>query len=476
MTRRRALWLTGVLSLVLLGVEAAFDVRMQDAGGHGIIDFELAGSLAHSRRILEFWGHDGHVAARWSLWFDYAYLIAYGAFWALAVAAVRDLARRRRWRRFARVGAVLVAFPIAAASFDAIENVGLLLALGRHGGAFAPRLASVCATAKFVLIEIAILFVIVALVRRGLERRRVATAVLIGLFAAAFIALLVDGVVVTNRTRAADPTAGTIIHEPGGDIHVSDEGPRRRDAIVLIHGWGCSMKWWAAAGRVLARHARVIRVDLLGFGASSKPGTGYSMENEARLVLGAIGQLGVRRSVVIGHSMGGDVAVSAAEQARTRVAGVGIVDTPPRPDSGAPSVSENAARIPIIGAALFDLAPTSLLRSGMRSGFARGFRVPPELADDLRRASFTALGSTAEHVDDFVRERALDERMRATDKPLLVIYGRSERLVDPKVAAAWFVPRVRIVGVPHAGHSPQVERPTATAAIIARFARPLLRR
>ena len=62
MTRRRALWITGALSVLLLGVEAAFDVRMQDAGGHGIIDFELAGSLDHSRRILEFWGHDGHVA------------------------------------------------------------------------------------------------------------------------------------------------------------------------------------------------------------------------------------------------------------------------------------------------------------------------------------------------------------------------------------------------------------------------------
>src|SRR2546423_1044160 len=145
MNRRRALWLTGVAMLVLFGVEAAFDVRMQDAGGHGIIDFELAGSLEHSRRILEFWGHDGHAAARLSLWFDFLYLISYGAFWALAVVGVRDMARRLRWRRFARVGAVLVAFPIAAAAFDAIENVGLLLALGRHGRAFAPRLASVCA-------------------------------------------------------------------------------------------------------------------------------------------------------------------------------------------------------------------------------------------------------------------------------------------------------------------------------------------
>src|SRR5436305_3311614 len=288
MTRRRALWLTGALSLVLLGVEAAFDVRMQDAGGHGIIDFELAGSLDHSRRILEFWGHDGHVAARWSVWFDYPYLIAYGAFWALAVAAVRDIARRHAWRRFARIGTVLVAFPIAAAAFDAVEDIGLLLALGRHGGAFAPRLASVCATAKFILIEIAILFVIVALVRRALERWPVVTTIGLGVVLLAVMAFLADGIVVVNRTSAANANAGTIVRQPGGDLHVSDQGPRRSSALVPLHGWASSMNWWASAARPLARRFRVIRVDLLGFGASSKPGSGYSMDRPARRVLGAM--------------------------------------------------------------------------------------------------------------------------------------------------------------------------------------------
>src|SRR5205085_10746888 len=115
-----------------------------------------------------------------------------GAFWALAVAAVRDMARRRGWRRFARVGGPLVFFPIAAAAFDAVEDVGLLLALGRHGGAFAPRLASVCATATFILIEIAILFVLVAVVRRALERGAVVTAVGTGVVLIAVIAFHAD--------------------------------------------------------------------------------------------------------------------------------------------------------------------------------------------------------------------------------------------------------------------------------------------
>ena len=462
--------------MLLLGVEAAFDVRMQDAGGHGIIDFELAGSLDHSRRILEFWGHDGHVAARWSLWFDYPYLIAYGAFWALAVAAVRDIARRRAWRRFARIGAVLVAFPIAAAAFDAVEDIGLLLALGRHGGAFAPRLASVCATAKFILIEIAILFVVVALVRRALERWRVAAAVVLGLLVLAFAALVVDGIVVTNRTRAADPAAGTIIHQPGGDLHVSDDGPRGSSALVLLHGWASSMNWWDAAGRRLSHRFRVVRVDMLGFGASSKPASGYSMEHQARLVLGATRDIGVKRLVVVGHSMGGSVAVSMAEQAPARVAGVVVVDTPPRTDSGVDSLSDRFVRIPLLGAALFDLAPDSLLKARLRSGFARGFKVPQRFVADLRRTTYTALADSGNGNEDFLSGRRSDERVRSTGKPLLVIYGRGDREIDPRVAADWPVPDARVVGVPGAGHSPQVERPAFTANLIARFAQRLLRR
>jgi pimeloyl-ACP methyl ester carboxylesterase len=475
MNRRRALWLTGIATLVLFGVEAAFDLRMQDAGGHGIVDFELAGSLDHSRRMLEFWGHDGHVAARWSLWFDYGYLIAYGAFVALAVAGLRDTARRRGWGRFARVAAVLVAFPIAAAAFDAVEDVGLLLALGRHGGAVAPRLATVCAIAKFVLIEIAIVFVIVALVRLALERWRAATAVALAAFALALAALVVNGMVVANRTAPADASAGAIVHVPGADLHVADQGPRGTSALVLLHGWGASIAHWEAAGRILARTHRVIRVDLLGFGASSKPASGYGMEHQARLVLDVVRRLGVTHAVVVGHSMGGIVAASAAEQGGALVRGVAVVDTPPIADAGTVSVSDYALFSPVVGPDGWDLAPDSLVRNGLKVGFARGFDVPERFVSDLRRATYTSFTRSAIDSDDFRRARRLDRRVAATGKPLLVVYGRDDRLVDPHADAAWRVPGARVVGIADAGHSPQVERPRLVAGLIERFAGPLLR-
>jgi pimeloyl-ACP methyl ester carboxylesterase len=462
--------------LVLFAVEAAFEVRMQDAGGHGIVDFELAGSLEHSRRMLEFWGHDGRAAARLSLWFDYGYLVAYGAFLALAVAALRDLARRRGWRRLARIGAMLVPFPIAAAAFDAVEDVGLLLALGRHGGAFAPRLATVCAIVKFVLIEIAVLFVLVALVRRALERWRVATAAALGAVALAIGAVLAVGIVAANRTEKADASAGTIVHLPGGDLHVSDEGPRRDSALVLVHGWGGAISHWQSAGALLARRERVIRVDLLGFGASAKPERGYRMENQARLVLEAVRKLGVRRAVVAGHSMGGIVAVGMAEQDRRLVRGVAVLDTAPISDAGATSVSNYVLFSPVVGPAAFELTPDSAIRNGLEPGFARGFEIPQRFVSDLRRATYTSFTRSAIESGDFSDERRLDERLAPTGIPLLVIYGRRDRLVDPRADADWHVPGARIVGIAGAGHSPQAERPGLAAGLIERFAGPILRR
>lgn len=144
----------------------ALDERMRDAGGPGIVGFELAGTGERAHEILADWGDSGRDAARLSLWLDFPYLLAYGAFWALAVTATRDAFRVRGSLRLARPGA-LVAFPLGAAAFDAVEDVALLLVLGERGGSALPALATACASAKFLLIAIAVLYVIAGLVARG---------------------------------------------------------------------------------------------------------------------------------------------------------------------------------------------------------------------------------------------------------------------------------------------------------------------
>src|SRR4051794_25325591 len=67
MTRRRALWIVGIAMLALFAVELVFDGRMQDAGGYGIVDFEVAFTSGKAQEIMRAWGRDGHDAAIASL-------------------------------------------------------------------------------------------------------------------------------------------------------------------------------------------------------------------------------------------------------------------------------------------------------------------------------------------------------------------------------------------------------------------------
>jgi hypothetical protein len=171
MTRRRALWALGLATVGLFVVLALLDRRMQHAGGHGIVSFELAGSRERAREMLADWGADGRDAARASLWVDYLFLAAYGTLLWLAILALRDGAMRRGWARFARPGGAIALLALAGAACDAAEDAFLLLALGGHGGAAAPRLATAFASVKFACLTVAVVYLLTGLVALGVARR-----------------------------------------------------------------------------------------------------------------------------------------------------------------------------------------------------------------------------------------------------------------------------------------------------------------
>ena len=70
----------------------------------------------------------------------------------------------------AAFGVAAVPFAAAGAAFDAIEDVGLLLALDQHGGDLAPQLARVCASLKFLLIAMVIVYLLAGLAMRWRDR------------------------------------------------------------------------------------------------------------------------------------------------------------------------------------------------------------------------------------------------------------------------------------------------------------------
>jgi hypothetical protein len=172
MSRKQWLILLGIATVVLTIVGVVLERPMHDAGGPGILAFEFAATKARASQILAEWGATGRDAARVGLIVDYAYMVSYGGFFTLAGLATRDLARARGWRRLATAGMIVPYFALAAAVFDAIENVFLLLVLEGHGGQHAPLIATVCSGIKFTLITIAIAYVAWGFVWRAATARR----------------------------------------------------------------------------------------------------------------------------------------------------------------------------------------------------------------------------------------------------------------------------------------------------------------
>jgi hypothetical protein len=162
-----------VAGWIVLGV---IEQDLKDTGGPGILQFEFVGSSANAADILGDWGDHGRDLAKLSLWLDFAFMAAYGAFFALSGLVTRDFARARGLSKLARAGAVAPYCAIGAALFDAAENTMLLLIVGGRGGAVAPVLATVFASVKFALIGVAIAYVLWGLAARLAQRRAQSSA------------------------------------------------------------------------------------------------------------------------------------------------------------------------------------------------------------------------------------------------------------------------------------------------------------
>ncbi|MCZ4097370.1 alpha/beta hydrolase [Streptomyces sp. SID13666] len=114
-----------------------------------------------------------------------------------------------------------------------------------------------------------------------------------------------------------------VVHGYRRAYRIAGEGP----AILLIHGIGDSSATWADLIPGLARHNTVIAPDLLGHGASDKPRADYSVAAYANGMRDLLGVLGIERATLIGHSLGGGVAMQFAYQFPERTERLVLVST-----------------------------------------------------------------------------------------------------------------------------------------------------
>ncbi len=296
-----------------------------------------------------------------------------------------------------------------------------------------------------------------------------------GVAVALIALLLVNALLVGGKTESAAVTmpGGRVLDLPDGEIQVVEGGPRDGAPIVLIHCFSCAIDWWDGVRPRLEADHRVVAVDLLGHGGSEKPGDGYTPANQAKLVAEALRELDVHDAEVVGHSLGGSVAVALAERHPQLVDRVAIIDMPPDHSYGDLGFIAGLAFQPVLGEALWTIKPDFSVRDGLGVAFAPGFDVPDAFVDDVKRLTYTVYDQSPSGTDDFLDEESLDRRMAATGKPLLVIMGAEEQIVnDPQRALDQYgsVPGAETRLITGAGHSPNVEKPAQTARLILGFA------
>jgi pimeloyl-ACP methyl ester carboxylesterase len=300
----------------------------------------------------------------------------------------------------------------------------------------------------------------------------------LGVAVAFGVLLSLNAVIIDRQTKPAEVTVegGRILQLAGGDIQVLERGPTEAPPIVLIHCFTCAIDWWDGVMPSLARDHRVVAVDLRGHGGSEKPSSGYSMAEQADFVAEALAALHVTRAEVVGHSLGGPVAVALAERSPALVSSLVILDSRSSPDDeGSLGLLAKLAFTPVIGPALWRIKPDISVRKGLAVAFAPGFDVPDAFIEDVKRMTYTAYTDAGADIDDYTEERSLAERVAESGKPLLVVMGAEEQIIDdPRAALKAYsegYPGAHTILMPGVGHSPNVENPSRTAALVAGFGR-----
>ncbi len=280
-------------------------------------------------------------------------------------------------------------------------------------------------------------------------------------------------------STTSTPVYETSLHGLTFRYRMAGSGP----ALVLLHGVTCSSATWDAIIPALAKHFTVIAPNLLGHGDSAKPVNEYSSGAYACYVRDLLLDLGHTRVTLVGHSLGGGIAmqfsyqfpdmterlvlVAAGGLGRELGAMLRMAALP-----GAETVLRGLAASPVRG--LVEGGAKLLGRIGVRAGTDlrevwRGFGT---LADaDTRRAFFHTMRGAIDAGGQ--RASAVDRLYLAGQMPTLIVWGENDRIIPASHADAAHqgIEGSRLEVFPNAGHFPYLDDPARFERVLVDFIR-----
>jgi pimeloyl-ACP methyl ester carboxylesterase len=277
----------------------------------------------------------------------------------------------------------------------------------------------------------------------------------------------------------SDPIVGASVSLHGFELHYVDAG--NGVPIVFIHGLlGSHLDWADLLSTLSARH-RVVAPDLFGHGASEKPMGDYSLGAHAATLRDLLDHLGIGAVTLVGHSLGGGIAMQFAYLFPERVRGLVLVS------SGGLgrelSVLLRLSTLPGAEWVLPALASRWVRRHGDAVG--RGLaRLGVHPGHDGRRAwqGFVSLGDPETRRAFLATSRAVIDpggqtvtaRHRLSELagvPTLLVWGSRDRLIPAwhAVEAHQAIPNSRIEVFEGAGHFPHLDEPDRFVRVLREF-------
>lgn len=258
-----------------------------------------------------------------------------------------------------------------------------------------------------------------------------------------------------------------------------DEG-QGDEAILLLHGMAGSSQTWRSVIGPLSRKYRVIAPDLLGHGNSAKPRSDYSLGAFAVYLRDFLDELGVAQATIVGHSLGGGVAMQFVYQHPDYCRRLILMSS----GGLGPDVGWTLRLLSAPGAELIlpIIAPRPVLTAGdkLRSWFRKAGIESPRGAEiwnayssfsdaPTRQAFLRTLRSVVDYRGQAVS--ALNRLNVKADMPSMTIWGDQDNIipVEHAHAAHQVRPATRLEVLPGVGHFPQVERPNDVVDLIDDF-------
>jgi pimeloyl-ACP methyl ester carboxylesterase len=283
-----------------------------------------------------------------------------------------------------------------------------------------------------------------------------------------------DKPVAELRDRWA-PEPSQFLKFAGMNIHFRDEGPKSdKEPIVLIHGTSASLHTWDGWVEVLKEQRRVIRFDLPAFGLTGPdPQNNYSIEHYAEVVIAVLDKLAVKKTVLAGNSLGGNIAWATAVFHPDRVSKLILVDASGYPyDPESVPLAFKLSQNPIASRLLKNVLPKSLVEKSVKNVYANPDLVTDELVERyyelaLREGNRNALKARFEQT----LPGALADKISTINVPTLLIWGKKDKLIPLKFGKkfAQEIPNSQLIIFDDLGHVPHEENPQTTVSAVINF-------